>query len=233
MPALPAGTVTFLSGMPLFEGLTAEQLAKLSGLLHTRTFPGASNVIIAEQPGEAVYVIQSGAVKIYVEEADGTDVILAILCAGEVLGEMSIADSLGRSANVVTLEESTLLWMDRATFQHCLRTMPAMNANLVRILSRRLRLANAHIQALAALDVDGRVARQILVFAGEYGGTMPNGDVVIPLPLTQSDLAGLVGASRVRVNQVLVHYRERGYISVDQHHRITVHNREALARRCM
>ncbi len=221
-----------LAETPLFRDLSPAELSRLSSLLHRRTFPAGSTLLTAEQPGEAVYVIVSGTVRVHVEQADGTDVTLAILGSGELLGEMSVVDSLSRSASAVALEETTLVWMDRGAFWECLRTMPAMTFSLARLLSRRLRVANAQIEALAALDVFGRVARQILVFAREYGERTPRGDVVIPLRLTQNDLAGLVGASRVRVNQVLVTYKRHRYISVDDDHRFTVHSPEALARCC-
>lgn len=221
-----------LSEVALFRGLTSEQLARLGTLLHHRSFPAGANVITADQPGESAYIILTGGVKVHVAQPDGTDVILAILGSGEIVGEMSLADSLGRSANVTTLEESALLWMDRGTFQTSLREIPTISQNLVNLLSRRLRLANAHARSLAALDVQGRVANQILAFAQEYGETAPNGDIQIPLRLTQTDLAGLVGASRVRVNQALGYYRRRGYLSVDKTHRITVCDAAALAQRC-
>ena len=80
--------------------------------MHERTFPAGASVLTAEQPGEAVYVILEGTAKVYVTHTDGTEVILAILGPGEIVGEMSAADSLGRSASVLTLEDSTLLWMD-------------------------------------------------------------------------------------------------------------------------
>ena len=137
-----------------------------------------------------------------------------------------------RSANIVTMSESQICWTDRETFLLWLDAMPRMLHNMVRILSRRLRLANARIQSLATLDVYGRVARQILAFAHEYGTPAPVGGVLISLRLKQSDLAELIGATRVRVNQVLVDFRQHNYISVDQHHRITVHNHAALAQRC-
>lgn len=217
---------------PLFQGLTSEQLSRLNSLLRCRIFPAGSNIVNAEQPGEVVYVIQGGSVKIHVEQQDGSDVILAILGPGQIVGELSVLDGLGRSANAVTLERSTMLWMNRAAFQQSLRTMPAMNDNLVRILARLLRLANAQIQSLASLDVYGRVARQILAFAQGSGDTDPSGDVLIPIRLTQSDLAELVGAPRVRVNQVLIDYKERGHISVNPRYHITVYNAPALAQRC-
>jgi CRP/FNR family cyclic AMP-dependent transcriptional regulator len=190
------------------------------------------NIITAEQPGEVVYFILKGTVKIYMVKADGTTVILAILGPGDVVGEMSLIDSVGRSANVLTLEDSSLIWMDRITFQHSLETIPKINYNLVRILSQRVRLANEQIQALASLDVYGRVARQFLAFAERYGKPTKEGDVIIPIRLTQTDLAELVGASRKRVNQVIVSFKRDGTIRVDSDGRFIVKDHEALARLC-
>ncbi len=220
-----------ISEVALFRNLSPDELAKLASLLHRRTFPAGASVMTAEEPGEGAYVILRGSVKVYVVHTDGSEVILAILGPGEVVGEMSVADSLGRSASVLTLEETTFLWMDRRTLLSSMHEMPAICRNLVGILSRRLRLADTHTRSLAALDVHGRVAAQLLAFAREYGEPLPGGGTLIPLRLTQTDLAGLVGASRVRVNQALGYYRKRGSISLDRDHRIVVHDEEALARR--
>jgi CRP/FNR family cyclic AMP-dependent transcriptional regulator len=220
-----------LAGMPLFRGVPAHELERLAPLMHERTFPAGTSVITAEEPGGGAYVILSGSVKVYVTHTDGTEVILAILGPGEIVGEMSLADSLGRSASVRALEQTTLVSMDQHTFRRLLGEIPQMSHNLVGILSRRLRFANAHARSLAALDVHGRVAAQILAFAREYGEPQPEGGVLIPLRLTQTELAGLVGASRVRVNQALGYYRKRGSISVARDGRITVHDGEALAHR--
>jgi CRP/FNR family cyclic AMP-dependent transcriptional regulator len=145
---------------------------------------------------------------------------------------MSLVDGLGRSATVVTRERSVLLWIDRACFWESLERMPALMYNLVRILSRRLRLASAQIQWLATQDVYGRLASQILTFAEEYGVPDGSGTIRIPLRLTQDELAALVGASRVRVNQALAFYKRHRCISVDRQLHITVHDPAALARRC-
>jgi CRP/FNR family cyclic AMP-dependent transcriptional regulator len=220
-----------LSEVALFRDLHSEQLSKLAARLHQKTFPSGDNVIIAEERGDIVYVILEGTAKVYITHTDGTEVILAILGPGEIVGEMSVADSLGGSASVLTLEDSTLLWMDRHTFLSSMEEMPAIARNLVGILSRRLRLADTHTHSLAALDVHGRVAAQLLAFAREYGESLPDGGTLIPLRLTQTDLAGLVGASRVRVNQALGYYRKRGSISLNKDHRIIVREEESLARR--
>ncbi len=216
----------------LFRGLTPRQMNQVKGWLYCRNYPAGTNIITAEQPGEVVFIIQSGSVKIFIEQLTGAQVILAILGPGDIVGEISLIDSSGRSASVITLEESRLLWMSGAAFQECLSSMPVFAQNLVRILAARVRLANELIQALAALDVNGRVARQMLAFADKYGHTNANGETTIPLRLTQGDVADLVGASRKRVNQVMVLFKQQGYLSVDEKGQITVHNRKALAQYC-
>jgi CRP/FNR family cyclic AMP-dependent transcriptional regulator len=221
-----------LGEIALFRGLTAEQLSQLNDLLHGRTFPAGRSIITAEQPGEVIYVIASGSVKVHVEQADGTEVVIAVLTAGETVGEMSLLDCAGRSANVVTLEETTLFWMDRAAFQQCLRTMPVIHENLFHMLCNRLRLANERIQSLSRQEVEGRVARQLLALAGLYGQAAGgDGGMLIPIRLTQSDIASMVGATRERVNQVMAVYKQRGYISVDHNYRITVHHQASLLKR--
>ncbi len=223
---------TTLSDIVLFESLTAQELDWLNDHMHQRVFGAGSNLALAEQPGEVIYVVLEGTLKIFTQRLDGTEVILAILGPGDTVGEMSLVDSAGRSANVVTLEKSNLLWMDRATFQVCLETIPAITYNLVHILSKRLRLANEQIQSLATLDVYGRVARQLLAFAEQYGQPVGDGATLIPIRLTPSDIADLVGASRERINQVVVNYKRNRYISIDRRYRVTVHNRQSLADRC-
>jgi CRP/FNR family cyclic AMP-dependent transcriptional regulator len=221
-----------LGDLELFQGLSAAELAQLNDLLRSSTIPAGTHFITAEQPGEVVYVVLDGTVKIYVSREDGREVILAFLGRGDTVGEMGLIDSAGRSANVVTTERSRLLWMDRATFQGCLRTLTPLANNLVRLLSKRLRFANEQIQALCTLDVTGRVARQILALADRYGNLEAGGEVVIPLRLTQSDLGEIVGASRERVNQVIGDFKQRGTIAVEGDHRIRVRNRRDLARFC-
>jgi CRP/FNR family transcriptional regulator, cyclic AMP receptor protein len=224
-------TRNILSAIPLFEGLETAELNWITQRAHRRLFPIGAHIITAEMPGEAVYIILHGTVKIHVEQVDGRDVVIAILGAGDTLGEMSLIDSAGRSASAIALEDSLLLWMDKAAFQEALRALPTVAQNLVRILSARVRLANELIQALAALDVYGRVARQLLAFADKYGRSEGEA-VLIPISLTQGDIADLVGASRKRVNQVMVFFREQEFISATTTGKIVVQNRAGLAKYC-
>jgi len=221
-----------LSQIDIFRNLPHTDLRQLSELLHRKTFPAGKSLMTVEQTGEVVYFIISGTVKVHIEQEDGADVSISLLGPGEIIGEMSALDQTNRSASVLTLEETTLLWMDRDAFRHCLAAIPTLACNLACTLSARLRSANEQIQSLAALEVETRIARRILAFAERYGQPVPNGDLLIPIRLTQTDIANLVGASREHTNKILVSYKERGYLSVDHNYHITIHDKTALARRC-
>lgn len=223
-------TRNLLADIELFAGLTPTQLDWVAQRAHRRVFESGRNVMTMDQPGEAVYIILYGTVKIHIEQGE-RDVIISILGAGDLVGEMSLIDSIGRSASAVTLENSLMLWMDKVTFNYILDNFPPVARNLVKILSARVRLSDQLIQALATLDVNGRVARQLLAFAEKYGH-QKDGATQIRIVLTQGDIADLVGASRKRVNQTMVFFKERGLIDTDAEGRIAIRNSEGLARFC-
>lgn len=223
-------TRNLLADIALFAGLTQTQLDWIAHRAHRRVFEAGRNVMTIEQPGEAVYIILYGTVKIHIEQGE-RDVIVSILGEGDLLGEMSLIDSVGRSASAVTLESSLMLWMDKDTFNYILDNFNPVARNLVRILSARVRLLDQLIQALATLDVNGRVARQLLAFAEKFGH-VKDGAIQIRIVLTQGDIADLVGASRKRVNQTMVLFKEQGLIDTNAEGRIAIRDSEGLARFC-
>jgi CRP/FNR family transcriptional regulator, cyclic AMP receptor protein len=217
-----------LGKLELFRGLSAAELTQVNDLLGRTKFPTGAMILTADQPGEIAYIILDGTLKVSTIQSNGRELTLALLGPGEIVGELSLADRAARSADVTALEPSVLVWLDRGTFERLRRDIPGITENLLRLLARRLRLANAQLQAMATLDVHGRVARQLLALADVLGEEVADGSVRIPLRITQSDLAALVGATRVRVNEVLVGFTRRRNIVVDRQHRITIHNRAEL-----
>ncbi|MCD6028442.1 MAG: transcriptional regulator, Crp/Fnr family [Thermomicrobiales bacterium] len=217
-----------LGKLELFRGLSASELARVNDLVGRTKFATGATIMTATQPGEIAYIVLDGTLKVSTLEASGRELTLALLGPGEIVGELALADRSGRSADVTSLEPATLVWIDRGSFEGLRRDIPAITENLLRLLARRLRLANAQLQAMATLDVHGRVARQLLALADALGEELPDGGVRIPLRITQSDLAALVGATRVRVNEVIVGFTRRKLIDVDAKHRITVRDRGAL-----
>src|SRR5215208_5000301 len=229
-PSRKDNTRNLLADIALFAGMTSTQLDWVAQRAHRRVFEAGRNVLTIEQPGEAVYIVLHGTVKIHIEQGERV-VILSILGTGDLLGEMSLIDSVGRSASAVTLENSLLLWMDKISFNYMLDNFTSVARNLVKILSSRVRLSDQLIQALATLDVNGRVARQLLAFAEKYGGAK-DGATQIRIDLTQGDIADLVGASRKRVNQTMVLFKEQGLIDTDVDGRIAIRDGNRLAKFC-
>jgi len=216
-----------LAEVPLFKGLSAEALDYVCAHARGRTFRSEEAIVHQDDPGETLYVILRGIVKVSTTEPDGAEVFLAVLASGDNFGELSLIDSKFRSADVVTQEETTLISIDRATFEELMRNS-AFARNLLRILANRNRRANERIRAHCTLDVYGLVARQILEFSKLYGKQQADGGTLIPIRLTQSDIGDLVGASRERVNQVMKHFKEKECLKIDASYRITVYIPEEL-----
>ncbi|MGH3563800.1 MAG: Crp/Fnr family transcriptional regulator, partial [Mycobacterium sp.] len=177
-------------------------------------------ILTTEQLEDTVYIVHTGVVKIVVEQADGTELTLSILGPGDVIGALTIGESPDNAHSILSLGESKLFWIDRKTFERCLRTMPALSANLATVLAQRVRQANDRIEALAGIGVRSRIVRHLLLLARQYGEPGEEGNessVRIPLRLTQGDLAHLVGASRARVNQALSELRRHGVGENNRH----------------
>jgi len=220
-----------LDSFPIFADLTPQQVIWLKTRMHVHTFPADVDMIVVGTTGEVVYFILEGLVKVYSPQLDGSEVIIDLLGPGALVGEMSILDKSARSASVITLEETSVAWLSDEDFIEALRHFPALSFNLLRVLSARLRLTNEHMQALASLEVHGRVAHQLLAFAEFYGHPVPNG-IQISLRLPQGEIAELVGASRKRVNQAMGDLKRDGLILFDSDRRVTILNSQALKDLC-
>jgi CRP/FNR family cyclic AMP-dependent transcriptional regulator len=229
VPAIP--DPTNLRRVALFRDMALPQLAVLNGLMRRHLLPAGSRILMTEQLEDTAYVIQSGLVKIVVEQADGSELILAILGPGDVIGALTIGEAPDGAHSILPLDDTSLFWIDRHAFERCIQTMPELSANLAGVLARRVRLANDRIEALAGVDVRARIVRHLLLLAREYGEPIEDGTgtcVQIPLRLTQGDLARLVGASRVRVNHTLSELRRRQVVEMHGDHHLWIRDLNAL-----
>lgn len=221
-----------LAALSLFAGLRDADLERIHEQLRLESVPVDVLVVSQSDPTDEACVVLSGMLKVYVERPDGSDVVLAMLGPGEVIGELNLIDHLGRSANVVTMEPSQLLWVDESVIRDNFEEMPILAENLMAILARRLRLANAQIQALAVLSVQGRVAHQLLAFADAYGSDDGAGGIRIRPALTTADLASMVGSETGQVQRVLSIFKRNDYVSHNDRFQYTILDQDALARLC-
>jgi CRP-like cAMP-binding protein len=221
-----------LGGIPMFANLPPEQLQRVADRLHQRLVPAGTEIITQEEPGDTVFLVMEGSVKVCRRRPEGGEVILSVLGSGELVGEMSVADGLDRWASVATLEDSRVLWMDGESFRSLLGEIPIVRSRLIELLCRRVRLADDRLETLAAFDVEGRVACVLLSLARQHGEPKPGGGTRIPVPLSQADIAAMTGASRVRVNLILARFRRYGWITLDGRRRMSVQDATALGSRC-
>ena len=223
---------SFLKTVPIFRGLTSEQLTLVVQWMRERSVRAGTEIIAQGEPGDAVFVLAEGSAKVCRRQREGGEVILEVLGPGDVVGDMSLSDGIDHSSSVVALEDARVLRLDAESFRGMLNEWSSARSGLIELLCRRLRLADGRLEMVAALDVEGRVARVLLMLAREHGEGKPGGGTRILIPLSQSDLAAMTGASRVRVNQVLSKFKRNGWVTLDGDRRTSVRDAAALEARC-
>jgi CRP/FNR family cyclic AMP-dependent transcriptional regulator len=217
-----------LARVPLFAELTVEELDGLRACLRRRRYGRGQVIFLQGDPGTSLYLIESGRVRIVLTSPEGKEVVLALLGPADFFGDLALLDGEPRSADAVAQAPSELVVLRRDNFLRFLDAHPRATVGLLTVLSRRLRHNAQLLQDAAFLNVPGRLARVILELAEAEG--QPNGTaVIIPSRLTQTELAGMVGATRESVNKWLRSYERRGLIRC-QRGRITVLNPDALRR---
>ncbi len=217
-------TADFLLTVPLFKSLGTAEVANFAQLALEKSYPRGSVILFEDDPGDSLFVVRDGRVKVVLVAEDGREVILGILGVGEHFGELSLIDDQPRSAHVVAMEDSTLLVLRREDFRRRVEQNPAVAWALLIELSRRLRRADEKIGSLVLLDVPGRIARVILDAAAELGGDF------IDRPLTHQTIAHVIGASRETVSRAMREFVEAGWISTERR-RIRITDRTALEKR--
>lgn len=210
-----------LRRVPLFAELSEAEIARLGDIARDRSYPRNSVILFEDDPGDALYVVVTGLVKVVLIGEDGREVILSVLKEGDFFGEMSLIDDRPRSAHVIAMEDSSLVVLRREDFQHRIREAPGVALSMLKAMSRRLREADEKIGGLVLLDVNGRVAKLLLSMADENDG------VHITRRVTHHTIAQMVGSSRETVSRTMRDLADRGLIEVTRK-AITIRNRPAL-----
>ncbi len=220
---------TYFKQVSFFADLTDEEIKALSSATKRRTFRSGEVIFHRDDPGQVLYMIKEGKVKICIISPDGQEVSLTVFGKGEVFGEFAILDGLPRSADAVALEKVECYTLQRSDFQNVILKNPKIAILVLESMSKRLRNTNNMVEDLIFLDVYGRVAKKLLELADAHGVKTEDG-VIIDVRLTQQELASMVGASRESVNKVLGYFTDKKFISTDKH-RITIHRVNDLKRR--
>ncbi len=199
-----------LDKVALFEGLSEAQLARLSDKAPVRTYPKGAIVINEGDEAGTLFVIVSGAVKAYLSDENGKEVILSTQGQGEYFGELALFDDTPRSASVAATEPCKLMVLQKSVVQEAVRSDPDIALKLLKGMAGRVRRLTESVRTLALLDVFGRLVRVLEVLAVERDGVR----VIDPRP-TQQEIASRIGASREMVSRILTDLARGGYIEME------------------
>ena len=224
MSQVTTQNVDFLATVPLFNGLDRVELERFAEVSREKSYPKGSVILFEDDPGDSLFVVREGRVKVVLIGEDGREVILGVLGVGEYFGELSLIDDRPRSAHVIAMEDSNLLVLRREDFRKRVESSPSVAWSLLTELSRRLRRADDKIGGLVLLDVPGRIARLLLDLAEESGTN------AIEKTLTHQTIAQMIGASRETVSRAMKDFQDAGWITVERR-RIALADRAALEQR--
>jgi CRP-like cAMP-binding protein len=200
-----------LAKVPLLVGLPPDELERLGACVRPRRYGRGEVIFVRGDPGNSLCVIESGRVKIVLTAEDGREFVLNVYGPGEFFGEFALLDGEPRSADAVAQEKCLVHWLRRDDFLRVLMDHPATAVSLLGVLSRRLRHTTRIVQDAAFLPAQARLARTILDLAAVRGRPASEG-VVVESPLTQGELAAMIGTARETVNKCLRDYERRGLL---------------------
>ena len=212
--------------VPLFSTLTEEQASTLLGQVEKRRLARGAVLLRQGETSGELYVLLSGRARVVVTDAQGRQVILATMRAGDCMGEMSIIDQEPHSATVILDSAGDVLVLSSTAFSRCLAHNAAMAQAVMVALVQRLRASTKKIGSLALLGVYGRVATVLLDMAVKDEG----GALVVQEKLTKQDIARMVGASREMVSRVMKHFEDQQFMQMQLNGHIRIFERRKTAR---
>jgi CRP/FNR family transcriptional regulator, cyclic AMP receptor protein len=218
-----------LADAPLFRGVDLDDVDALVRQLRPVEFPCRHVFFEQGDSGQRLYMVISGKVKLCRRAGDGRESLFAVVGPSDMFGELSVFDPGPRTASATAITDVYAAALDRDVMQAWIADRPVIAERLLRVLARRLRRTDHELSHLIFTDVTGRVAKQLLRLARQFG-VQEDGAVRVTHDLTQEELGQLVGSSRETVNKVLSDFCQRGWIRVDGK-TVLITDSERLARR--
>ena len=210
------GHAEALARVPLFEALADEAMAALARQVRSRRFGRGEVIFHQGDPGDALFIVVAGRVKIVLPSDTGDEAILATLRPGDFFGELALLDGAPRSAAAIAQDPTETLVLPRERFRDLVNDIPALRDALFVALSHELRRLTDHVEELHFLDITGRLAARLARLAEEQGTRSGAETIRLDGPLTQGDLANMVGCTRQSVNKLLGTFAGDGLVRIER-----------------
>ena len=197
--------VTFLSSMDLFSGVQQDLLEPIVEQSTVQSLQRGDMLFSEGDQANDLYIVLEGRVAIANRSFDGRESVVALMESGDLFGEMPLFRPDGRSADARVLENSSVVVIPYVPVKSLYQEHPEMLWKIVDMLAERLKVMDVALADSMFLDVTGRTAKRLLELAGA--------DEEFELPVTQEELAGMIGASRERVNKSLASFIKLGWLT--------------------
>jgi CRP/FNR family transcriptional regulator, cyclic AMP receptor protein len=201
------------SGETVFSCLPADLSGEFFGRGRPVALAANEVLFLAGDPGDGCYRVDSGLLKASVISASGAERILGIFGPGSIFGELSMIDGEPRSASMVAIRESKVVFVSRANFDALALAKPEICRRIMVLLTRRLRDLDNSLLATSFLSLKGRTARTLLGLADAFGENVGSGRLVVRQKVSQSDLAAMAGIARENVSRIINDWTRRSLIS--------------------
>lgn len=203
----------FWRSFPIFEELGTDACAALAGAAIPRSWPAGTVLFQRGDPGDHMVAISDGRIKLSLITAAGKELALRHAEPGSILGEMALLDGQPRSADAVAVVASRGFLVMRRDFDRLLDTYPDCARGAIRYLCRRLRETTDQMESIALFELDARLARFFLATLRQiHGDDLPD-EARLAVPLSQGEIAAVLGASRPKINRAIASLEEQGAIA--------------------
>lgn len=199
----PTALGAALESIPLFAHLHPDDLGALAAGVRTGRYRRGEVIFRQGDPGDALHIVLGGRVKISTISEAGAEAILTTLRPGEWFGALALLDGAPRSASATAVDATETLVLPRDRFRQLIDEVPAIRDHVLMALARELRRLTRHVEELHFLDIAGRLAARLADLADEQGTPVECGERRLDGPITQGDLAAMVGSTRQSVNRFL------------------------------
>ena len=204
----------YLKNVNLFHGMSDSQMRMVEERTVMREIRRKEVLYLPGDAGDRVYLLKRGVVKISTLTGDGKEIILALMRPGEVFGEESVLEDAPRDHMAEAYEDALICVIARQDFLGMLRAHPEMAFKVTKLVGFRLKTLRNRVEGLLFKGAPARLAQTLLDLARDHGIKDDEG-VLLPLKLSQQDLASLIGVTRESVNLALADFRGRGLVEME------------------
>lgn len=215
-----------LKQVSIFSSLENEYLEEIARITKKKSFHKNEVIFAQGDPGDTLFIMTAGAVKVSLIDSNGKETTLNILYEHDFFGEMALLDGHLRSATATALEPVTALTIRREDFIRCIKANPLAILNIMIDLCCRLRKTSEQVASLTFLGSSGKVAKILLDLALNEG-QRKNGSIVLNLRFGRQELANMVALSRETLTRALYEFQNMGCLQV-KGKQITIHNEGRL-----